>query len=118
MRLRPAVSRGAALFAAALCLSRPAFPQQQQPPTISNNERARAQDMLKVVAGEVKKHYYDPNFHGQNWDALITETQKNIQQVDSFNMALSHIAAAIDKLNDSHTFFLPPQHAYRVDYGW
>lgn len=33
-------------------------------------------------------------------------------------MAMSHIAAALDSLNDSHTFFLPPQHAYLHDFGW
>jgi hypothetical protein len=34
------------------------------------------------------------------------------------NMALSNIAAALDALDDSHTFFLPPQHAMHHEYGW
>ena len=33
-------------------------------------------------------------------------------------MAMSHIAAMLDTLIDSHTFFVPPQHAYRHDYGF
>jgi hypothetical protein len=34
------------------------------------------------------------------------------------NMCLSHIAAALDALNDSHTFFLPPQHVVHTEYGF
>ena len=34
------------------------------------------------------------------------------------NMAMSHIAAALASLNDSHTFFVPPRHAYHLDYGF
>jgi hypothetical protein len=37
---------------------------------------------------------------------------------NSMNMALSNIAAALDALDDSHTFFLPPQHAMHHEYGW
>jgi carboxyl-terminal processing protease len=33
------------------------------------------------------------------------------------NMAMSHIAAALDTLDDTHTFFLPPQHTDRIEYG-
>ena len=91
----------------------PAWPQQ-----MSGNDRGRALDMLQVIAGEVRKHYYDPKFHGLDWDAAVAEAKQKIDQEKSFNMALSHIAAALDKLNDSHTFFLPPQHAYRHDFGW
>jgi len=34
------------------------------------------------------------------------------------NLALSKVAGALDSLNDSHTFFLPPAHNSRYDYGW
>jgi C-terminal processing protease CtpA/Prc len=34
------------------------------------------------------------------------------------NMALANIANALDSLDDSHTFFLPPAHPIRLDYGW
>lgn len=102
-------SCGVALLAAL------AWPQQQQ---ISSLDRGRAHGMLDVVAGEIRKHYYDPKFHGQDWEARIAETQRKIETTTSMNMAMSHIAAALDTLNDSHTFFLPPPHANRFDYGW
>ena len=86
--------------------------------TLSNLDRDRAQGMLKVVGDEVRKHYYDPKFHGVNWDASLDDAKEKIGKAPSFGMALSNIAAASDTLNDSHTFFLPPQHVARTDYGF
>ncbi len=74
--------------------------------------------MLLTIAREVRKHYYDPKFHGVDFDAKVAEAKDKIQKTTSMNMALSHIAAALDTLNDSHTFFLPPQHSTRIDYGF
>jgi C-terminal processing protease CtpA/Prc len=88
----------------------------QQP--MSSIDRGTAQDMLQVVANEVRKNYYDAKFHGLDWDARVAEAKQKISTTTSMNMALSHIAGALDALNDSHTFFLPPQHANHYDYGW
>jgi C-terminal processing protease CtpA/Prc len=115
MYVRKTMIHRICIFATAVLLTTFASPQQHQ---ISNLDRERAQDMLQVVAGEVRKHYYDPKFHGQDWDARVAEAKEKIAKADSMNMALSHIAAALDTLNDSHTFFLPPQHSARSDYGW
>ena len=90
----------------------------QTPPQISSLDRGRAQDMLRTVASEVRKHYYDPKFHGVDWDAKVAEAKQKIEKTTSMNMALSHIAAALDTLNDTHTFFLPPEHRYRHEYGF
>jgi C-terminal processing protease CtpA/Prc len=85
---------------------------------MSNFDRDRAQAILQTISSDVKKHYYDPKFHGQDWDATVSQTKDKIAKETSFNMSMSHIAAALDTLHDSHTFLLPPQHAYRHDYGW
>jgi carboxyl-terminal processing protease len=85
---------------------------------MSKLERGRALDMLQITANDVKKHYYDPKFHGVDFDAKIAQAKQQIQASTSFNMAMSHIAAMLDTLNDSHTFFVPPQHAYHHDYGF
>jgi carboxyl-terminal processing protease len=85
---------------------------------ISTIDRDRAQDMLRVISSDIKKHYYDPKLHGVDWDAKVEEMKQRIRETDSMNRALSQVAAALDALNDSHTFFLPPGHAYRYDYGW
>jgi carboxyl-terminal processing protease len=108
------VVNSAKLFAAALVLVAQGWPQQQ----ISSLDRDRAQEMLKVVADEVRKHYYDPKMHGIDWDAKVAEAKQKIEKTNSMNMALSEIAVVLASLNDSHTFFLPPQHSNRFDYGW
>ena len=74
--------------------------------------------MLRDVADDVKKHYYDPKFHGIDWDAKVRDAKEKIDNSDSLNRALSHIAAALDSLNDSHTYFVPPPRPYVHDYGF
>jgi C-terminal processing protease CtpA/Prc len=103
----------AAVFAWLLPFVSPARSQQ-----ISDLDRQRAQQMLKTVGDDVRKHYYDPKFHGVNLDKEIADSKDRIEKVTSMNMALSNIAAALDALDDSHTFFLPPQHAMHHEYGW
>jgi len=88
----------------------------QQP--MSKFDRARTEEMLKIVASDVSKHYYDRDFHGVDWDAKVQEAREKIDRETSLGMALSHIAAALDTLNDSHTFFVPPQRPVRARYGW
>jgi carboxyl-terminal processing protease len=84
---------------------------------MSKFDRDRAQGILQVIANDVKKHYYDPKFHGVDWNATVAEAKEQIDKTTSFNMAMSHIAAALLALNDSHTFFIPPEHAYHNEYG-
>src|SRR5579862_5989665 len=110
--------RAAGLFLIVAMLVVPCRPQQQQQPQMSKFERARALEILQVISNDVKKHYYDPKFHGVDIDAKTAAAKQQIETVNSFNMAMSHIAAMLDTLNDSHTFFLPPQHAYHHDFGW
>src|SRR5258708_40274759 len=73
---------------------------------IASLDRDRALSMLQEISSDVKKHYYDPKFHGVNWDGKIEEMKWRIKATDSNNRALSEIAAALDSLDDSHTFFL------------
>jgi C-terminal processing protease CtpA/Prc len=86
--------------------------------TFSRVDRERALEMLNVIGRDVRVQYYDPKFHGVNWDSNLAEMRQKIEQAPSLNMALAHIAAALDKLNDSHTFFLPPRHVAKTDYGF
>jgi carboxyl-terminal processing protease len=101
--------------AAVLCVALASFAWSQP---ITSFERDRAQAILQVIASDVRKHYYDPKLHGLDWDAKVAEIKQKIATAQSFNMAMSHVAALLDALDDSHTFFLPPQHSYRHDYGW
>ena len=81
-------------------------------------ERGQALDMLHVVANDVSRHYYDPKFHGLNWDATVAAAKQKVETAPSMNMAISYIAEAVDRLNDSHTNFFPPERMHRYYYGW
>jgi len=85
---------------------------------MSNYEHDLVKDMLRQIAADIRKHYYDPKFHGLDWDAKVQETMHKIDQSQEMNMALAHVAAALDAFDDSHTFFFPPPRPYRDDYGW
>jgi len=89
-------------------------PQQK----ISKEDRERARAMLGTIADDVRKHYYDPKFHGLDWSATVQATQQAIDNATSLNRALSEIAAALDKLNDSHVFFVPPPRPFTHEFGW
>jgi carboxyl-terminal processing protease len=85
---------------------------------LSSLERERDQQMLRTVGDDVLKHYYDPKFHGVDFKAELAAAKQRIDKATSNNMAFSSIAAALDSLNDSHTYFVPPQHAMHHEYGW
>ena len=74
--------------------------------------------MLEQLASDVKKYYYDPALHGVDWDSKVREARQGIDKANTTDDALSQIAALLDSLKDSHTFFLPPRRMFHVDYGW
>jgi C-terminal processing protease CtpA/Prc len=92
--------------------------QQQPQPKISKFERDEVLQMLNTISDDVKKHYYDPKLHGINWDENVRSFRQRIENAASLNRGLSEVAAALDVLNDSHAFFLPPPRPYKHDYGW
>ncbi len=85
---------------------------------ISGRDRANAEAMLEEVAKDVQKHYYDPSFHGLDWDATVAESKQKIKEANSYNLALAQVAQALVTLSDSHTFFLPPPRPYILHYGF
>lgn len=91
---------------------------QQEQPRISKFERDEVLQMLNTISDDVKKHYYDPKLHGIDWGVNVKSFQQRIDNAASLNRGLSEVAAALDVLNDSHTFFLPPPRPYKHDYGW
>jgi C-terminal processing protease CtpA/Prc len=89
-----------------------------RPGQYTKTDREFAQEMLKSVAADVQKHYYDIKLHGVDWDTKVREAKKNIDAADSLNSAVSEIAALLDNLNDSHTVFYPPPRTTTQDYGF
>ncbi len=85
---------------------------------ISKSDRDTAEHMLRDVAADVKKYYYDPKLHGLEWDSKVAETRQNIDKADSMDSAVSEIAALLDSLNDSHTVLILPPRSYVYTRGF
>lgn len=85
---------------------------------MSNEERNQVDAMLDKISNDLVHHYYDSKLHGVDWHAKASLAREQIKQEKSLNMAMAHVAAALDSLNDSHTFLIPPRRPYTLDHGW
>jgi carboxyl-terminal processing protease len=103
------------LLVAVVCIPHFAWPQAKD---MNNDERYQVGIMLSQVSNDLTKHYYDPKLHGVDWPAKVSLAREQVKQEKSLNMAMAHIAAALDSLNDSHTFLIPPRRPYVLDHGW
>jgi C-terminal processing protease CtpA/Prc len=84
----------------------------------NKDDLGRARQMLRDAHDNVKKYYYDPKFHGLDWDARYKEYDQKMLAATSNGQCFGIIAAFLDGLNDSHVFFNPPRRPARVDYGF
>lgn len=92
--------------------------QQQQQQLASKMDRDRGQEMLKLVKMDLKKHYYDSNLRGIDIEARFKAASEKIDQATSNGHIMGIIAQVLFELDDSHTRFIPPSRASRVEYGW
>jgi len=90
------------------------LPAQQ----LSNLQRENGRQMLRDVADAMRKHYYDPKFHGVDLEARFKAADESITKAVSYGDVFVSIAGAIEPLDDSHTFFLPPSRATRREWGY
>ena len=88
----------------------------QQPP--SNFDKQRGQMMLKQIQEDLKKNYYDPEYHGMDLEARFKTADEKIKQAQSLGQIFGTIAQVLVELNDSHTYFLPPGFSAKTEYGW
>jgi C-terminal processing protease CtpA/Prc len=102
-----------ALFAVSASLS-----VGQAPSAMDRINHDRARQMLRDAYNELKKHYYDPKFHGLDIDARFKEYDASMARATSLAQGFSVVAAFLDGLQDSHTFFRPPPRPFRNDYGF
>jgi C-terminal processing protease CtpA/Prc len=86
--------------------------------SLSSFEKQRGQSMLDQVREDIKKNYYDPQFHGVDLDATFKAASEKIKSAVSNEQVMGIIAQAVLSLDDSHTFFIPPQRQVSVDYGF
>jgi C-terminal processing protease CtpA/Prc len=106
----------AATLAAAFVVGLTAYAAPDQ--KFDANNMARAEGVLRDAYDNVKKHYYDPKFHGLDWDQRYAAAKEKMKTVTSLSQGFGVTAGFLDQLNDSHTFFQPPQRPFKVDYGY
>ncbi len=70
--------------------------------------RDRAIDILRDAYDDVRRHYYDPKYCGLDIDARYHEDDAKIRNANTLGQAFGIVAAYLDGLKDSHTFFDPP----------
>jgi C-terminal processing protease CtpA/Prc len=88
-----------------------------QAQSLSQN-REMGHTMLATIKNDIKKNYYDPSFHGVDLEARFKQADDKVKQASSLNEVLAIIASAVMDLDDSHTYFVPPMRASRVEHGW
>jgi len=81
-------------------------------------EREERQAMLSTIYEDIRKEYYDPKFHGLDWNAKFAEAKQNIAKANTKTEANLQIAAMLETLDDSHTHFIPPARSVREEYGF
>jgi C-terminal processing protease CtpA/Prc len=105
------------VLGAALYLISPPAPQPVLAQPDLNFQRERARSMLRIIKDDLKKNYYDTNFHGMDVEARFNAADAKMKEAESVGQIFGIIAQAMIDLNDSHTFFLPPGRANRTEYG-
>jgi carboxyl-terminal processing protease len=111
----------AAMAVAGLMLTAPAMVGQSAKPaaqSLSATDAYYIKGMLKSAYEAVKLHYYDPAFHGLDWDARYREFDNKLKLASSVDEGQMVVAAFLDGLHDSHTYFEPPARSFDVDYGY
>lgn len=105
----------ATVIIAGFCLIVPPLARSAPAQPDLNFQRERGRIMLKVIKDELKKEYYDQNFHGMDVEARFKAADEKVKEAESVGHMFGIIGQALLDLNDSHTFFLPPSRANRTE---
>ena len=83
-----------------------------------DNDRRRGVEMLDVIKKDIQKNYYDTSFRGIDLDAHFKTTVEKVKAANSIGEIFGIIVRALMDFNDSHTGFILPAPADRVEQGW
>jgi carboxyl-terminal processing protease len=89
-----------------------------QQPGLSSHDRDLVLTMLRRTRADIEKYYYDPKFHGVDLEATLAAAQQRLKTAATLADAFSIVSDFVQRLDDSHTVFIPPSAGTRVDYGW
>ena len=83
----------------------------------SNFGKAETLMVLKNAKEEIKKRYYDKEYHGINLDEHFKKAEEKVNQAQNTGQFMGIIAQALIDFDDSHLFFMPPPRMDKKYYG-
>jgi carboxyl-terminal processing protease len=102
-----------------LCaLLAPLVCRAQQAPAMTKDQQEMVAVILREARDEVKKNYYDATLHGLDWDALYKQYTGSLAKARNLGEGYRVVAAYLEELKDSHTYFMPPWSPIHLDYGF
>lgn len=84
----------------------------------NQRDRERGVTMLRVVARDLRKEFWDSTMKGVPFDSLVTLAEQQIRAATSYSQVNGAIARVVLALDDSHTRYWPPSGVYRIELGW
>ncbi len=85
---------------------------------ISKDDRALYGQMLEDLEKDLRENYYDKAFHGLDLAGIFRAAAGKLAAAKTTAEAVDIVSNTLFSLDDSHTSFIPPQRATKVDYGW
>ena len=85
---------------------------------LSKFDRGNARMILKATREDLVKYYYDPSLRGMDVEATFAAADAAITKASTHAELFKAIAKPLMALKDSHTFFVPPAWAAKLEFGW
>ncbi|HEX9657739.1 MAG TPA: S41 family peptidase [Bacteroidota bacterium] len=86
--------------------------------SLSSLDRENGRMMARLVHKDIEENFFDTTFNNLELKKRFQEVDERLQTAESWGEIFRIIAQATLDLNDSHTIFLPPSRATKVDHGW
>ena len=106
------------LACTALLLLFAAGTQQLAHGQIGKFDRDSAEAMLDAARDDLRKNYYDPALRGFDIETKFKDAKERVKQATTRDQLIITVAQTMLDFNDSHTFFIPPSRAAKIEYGW
>jgi carboxyl-terminal processing protease len=74
--------------------------------------------MLNVISEDIEKEFYDPQFKGLKWEALIEDARARIDKAQNVGEMVTAVFYVVNRLDDSHTMFFPPERTSKPLFGF
>src|ERR1051326_8699624 len=81
-------------------------------------ERNLAREMLSTTSKQLQEHFYDRELRELHWMDMTEKARVMIENASAPAEMLAAIYSLVNRLNDSHTIFLPPPRTLPRHFGF